>query len=594
MCALESYYLCMVNDEKLLEFAKELLGDSFAFRPHQLKTIKSIVENVVNGTKQTVLEAPTGSGKSIIGIVAAYALYKLYEMKSYILTSDLSLFEQYKNDLKHMNMRVNCFGWIKGKENYVCYANGCGVSQSICSLRGYSPTSVAKDDSFNCRHSCEYVHDYIQAVHAPITLMTYQLYFIQRNYVESSIFKGRNMNFPKRDFVICDEAHKICDICQAHFAPVISILKPSWMETLDSYMHSFASDSRRIDILSYIELSKDNDELFDAMNMYADYVSMYCGMNEVIRQRLSSKKQLSKKERQALKAGNMARQEHCKLEDMASFIKSVGSTEYLVKTTAGNHITLNFVFDDIMLKKYFHGKSNSELLMSATIGDASQYAKLAGLDETSFKHISMPSSFDFSQSPIYYSTINRMSYAEKNESFKPIAMQVIDICKYYDQRRGIIQTGSYANCDDLMRMLPREIAERCLVYKNAADKSIALSHFVSFGKNANDNHILVGPTLVEGLDFPDDLCRFQICIKVPFAHLGNEYVRKKRDCIDGWYQYDAMNKICQGIGRGIRHPNDWCKTYILDGCINSLVNQLEKFEVLSGRFIEYECCESSH
>ena len=56
-------------------------------------------------------------------------------------------------------------------------------------------------------------------------------------------------------------------------------------------------------------------------------------------------------------------------------------------------------------------------------------------------------------------------------------------------------------------------------------------------------------------------------MKIPYAHLGNEYVRKKKDLVDGWYEYDACEKIRQGIGRGIRHENDWCKTYIVDGCI---------------------------
>ena len=263
--------------------------------------------------------------------------------------------------------------------------------------------------------------------------------------------------------------------------------------------------------------------------------------------------------------------------------------QYTVKSVDSNNITLNFIYDDAMLKKYFHDKSRCELLMSATIGDFDEYAKLTGLDEKTYKHISMPSTFDFSQSQIYYSTINKMTYTEKDESFQSIAPQVIDICRFYKNNRGIIQTGSYSNCDMLKMMLPNDIYDRCIFYKGAADKSLALMQFIKYGKEQNDNHILVGPTLIEGLDFPDDLCRFQICIKVPFAHLGNEYVRKKKDLVDGWYQYDALTKICQGIGRGIRHPNDWCKTYILDGCINSLVNKLEDVNALSGRFVEYEC-----
>lgn len=150
-----------------------MFGKSFEFRQHQLNAIKQIVENVISKTKQTVLEAPTGSGKSVIGIIAAYVLYKLYGKKSYILVSDLSLFDQYENDIR--NLHVNCFGCIKGKENYKCLNNGCRVSQSTCSLKGISVKSLMynADPMFSCASRCQYVHDYSKAVNSPITLMTY-------------------------------------------------------------------------------------------------------------------------------------------------------------------------------------------------------------------------------------------------------------------------------------------------------------------------------------------------------------------------------------------------------------------------------------
>lgn len=46
---------------------------------------------------------------------------------------------------------------------------------------------------------------------------------------------GQNKSFPERDFVVCDEAHKICDIVQSHFSPVVNMQRPKWMDTLDQY-----------------------------------------------------------------------------------------------------------------------------------------------------------------------------------------------------------------------------------------------------------------------------------------------------------------------------------------------------------------------
>lgn len=571
-------------EQSIQDIALELLGEDFVFRPHQLEAVKSIVENVMSNTKHMVLEAPTGSGKSIIGMLAACTLYKLFSKRSYILVSDLSLYDQYENDMKRTGSSM--FGCVKGKENYTCWMNGCRASQSLCSLQNMSPIKLmagAKGSwRFPCKDQCKYMQDYIHAVEAPVTLMTYQMYFIQRNYVEDCVFKGHNTNFPARDLVICDECHKICDICQSHFAPRISIDRPKWMSILCRYMHLPYDEQARASYVQAMLSCTSNDELVSYVSAYEHIVKVYANANETIRSMLSNKKNLSKSDKAALFAGNQARQEYCKLADMLEFISELGSAEYVAKTASKEDITLNFVFDNVMLKKYFHKKSRCELLMSATIGDFNEYAKLAGLDTSSFNAESIPSTFDFSKSPIILSSKNRMSYAEKDVSIKSIAEQVTNICHANAHMRGIIQTGSYANSDALKSLLPDDVLARCLFYKGTDEKSQVLEDFLDCSSE-EDDRILVGPTLIEGLNFPDNMCRFQICIKVPYAFLGSEYVRKKMEHVSGWYEYDVLNKICQGIGRGVRHEKDWCETYILDGCVMNLAMKLNSISTLHGR-----------
>ena len=580
--------MTMAAIDKIEARAKELFGDNFRFREGQIAAISSIIDYTISNVKHIVLEAPTGSGKSIVGLTAAYFLYKEHRMKSYILVSDLSLFDQYAAEIDKLNSP--CFGHIKGKENYVCTANGCKVSQATCSLHGLSVLGALKaslngSSGYVCAKFCKYANDYSKAVNAPITLMTYQFYFIQRNYVEDNLLYGRTVsNFLKRDLTICDECHKIWDICQSHFAPRISVARPEWMTVLDNYMPSMArAEYERINIFSRIELSTDNDELMDAVSSYGKYVSNYCIINNIIRQNLAGAKMLSKNDRMALAAGNMARQVHCKIDDLNAFVAEIGSTEHIVKTHGANEVVINFVYDSMMLKKYMHMKSCTELLMSATIGDFKEYAMLAGLDTQSMKTLTMPSTFDFSNSPIYVSVGNKMSAALKSISFPKIAAQTISICRSKQHQRGIVQTGSYQNSIALKKMLPYDVAQRCIFYDNTDEKKMAIDAY-----HAKDDAILVGPTLIEGLNFPDSLCRFQICIKVPYAYLGSEYVKKKAHYLDGWYEYDATTKICQGIGRGIRHKDDWCKTYILDGCIMNIINKLEDIQTLSHRFKLYQ------
>ena len=88
-----------------------------------------------------------------------------------------------------------------------------------------------------------------------------------------------------------------------------------------------------------------------------------------------------------------------------------------------------------------------------------------------------------------------------------------------------------------------------------------------------DDSVLVGPTLNEGIDLPDDLCRFIIIFKVPYPSLSSRLVRAKQKLFPLWYNSTTSNNIIQGIGRGIRHKNDWCTTYILDACFSYLYAQ---------------------
>lgn len=586
-----------VLKKQIEDCATELFGEDFGFREGQRSAIEAIVKNVIEkdedegkeeekekssgAIKHTVLEAPTGSGKSTIAMVAAYVLHKCYDRRSYILVSDLSLFDQYVRDIDRTHSLA--FGYIKGKENYICDVNGCKVSQSMCSLQNKSIMQLMYGKGgMRCAWSCEYVQDYVRAVKAPVTLMTYQMYFIQRNYVEDALTtKGENPNFPERDLVICDEAHKICDICQTHFAPRISIERPSWMKVIDAYMPmpSEVDEESRKAILEKIKASKTSGQLLMAMDKYMCYVKNYSDANEAIRKELKRRKRLSKRDKAALAAGNSARQEHCKLQDMSSLVHSiVKPMKCLVKTISDDGITFNFVHDDIMLKKFFHDKSDGELLMSATIGDFNEYASLTGLNTESCKGIIIPSAFDFSKSPILCATGNRMSMKEKAMSLPRIVQQTIKICEAHKGQRGIIQTGSYENSKRLREMLPKDILNRCIFYNENIEKHSALSAYI--GKQ---DAILMGPTLIEGLNFPDDMCRFQICVKVPYAFLGSEYVREKMHNVAGWYRHDAIIKICQGIGRGVRHKHDWCRTYILDGCIQDLLDELENIPTLRGR-----------
>ena len=85
--------------------------------------------------------------------------------------------------------------------------------------------------------------------------------------------------------------------------------------------------------------------------------------------------------------------------------------------------------------------------------------------------------------------------------------------------------------------------------------------------------VIIGPSLTEGIDMPDDLCRFIIILKVPYPSLTSQFVKEKMKIFPRWYASTTSNSIIQGIGRGNRNKNDYCTTYILDSCFKKLYNE---------------------
>ena len=214
------------------------------------------------------------------------------------------------------------------------------------------------------------------------------------------------------------------------------------------------------------------------------------------------------------------------------------------------------------------GTTENRVLMSATIGGIDAFCENIGTkyleDEPSFTQI--PSTFDFSKSPIYFLNRYKMSYSERQNSLKCLKPIIYKICnESFREQKGMIQTGSYANAKEIYDSAPIEIQSRMLLYNNSKEKAeMIIKH------QCRKNSILIGPTLVDGIDLPGEHCRFIVILKVPYPVIVDDYVKMKMQLFPLWYNSSTSNAIIQGIGRGNRFKNDYCTTYILDACFSTL------------------------
>ena len=116
--------------------------------------------------------------------------------------------------------------------------------------------------------------------------------------------------------------------------------------------------------------------------------------------------------------------------------------------------------------------------------------------------------------------------------------------------------------------LSDESQKRVLIYRDSSEKKDLLKDF-----EEQSGMVIIGPSLLEGLDLKDDQSRFQVFAKVPFPSMADKYVKAKMEVSREWYDWKSIIAILQGIGRSIRSDQDWAVTYFLDGCLGDLINR---------------------
>ena len=250
-------------------------GPNFTFRPNQKEAIVSIIYSWLTGTsKDIILEGPTGSGKSAIGMLVAAVLSEDYGKKGYIIISDLSLIQQYERDIDKY-FKSSDWAVLKGQQNYYCDINGLLFSSGACKLKGCKTYKDIMSKFPECSNFCKYLKDRQSAISSNVLICTYSFWLIQQNVVKKVV---DNPPFGSRDFLICDEAHKLVGIVQNHFSPTFS--EGDLIKMRAVVENASPDDVSVIDELSRIReivtFKDNNDVILDALKKYVEKGSCSC------------------------------------------------------------------------------------------------------------------------------------------------------------------------------------------------------------------------------------------------------------------------------------------------------------------------------
>lgn len=610
--------------QQITNWVKDNISSDFTFRENQYEMIHNILSNIIKGNDSVpthIIEAPTGSGKSLILIICAGVLADYYDKKSYILCSDLSLWKQYSDFIATHDKINKKFGKIKGASgnNYECLRNHHPIKYSECQMAKIKWEKLfnyykAKELKFECANYCPYVKARKKALSAKVTLMTYQLYVhtISTKIVKSSIDPNFDMSsgFQRRDVIFCDECHNIPSIIQSTFGLTIkeshienllvlykyaiysndTLFKDETTEKLENLAKNIAPSEK--DLVQEFQnrlmlLKQENENVLERLRAISVFYYKFIDIAEDVQEQLSKsvvdKDYLTKDALQAYQ----------KSEWLISFMKNfdvyfeminMTGDKYLVKTISEelyvddeygrkvlNKYPINISFqcalENYMVLGYFLSSAPNQVLTSATIGGHQTFIDNCGIENHIYDVL--PSTFNYDNSPIYALTRWKMSNNFKEKNFPYIKKSIYELCDRFKDYKGLIQTWTYDNAKEIFNNAPEEIQKRMLLYSGSQAKQ----ELIEYHKNSKEPTILIGPTLNEGIDLPGDECRFIIMMKMPYPYIGDNLVKAKMDLFPNWYENETAKTVIQAIGRGIRSDNDWCMTYILDGCFSQLFNK---------------------
>lgn len=557
----------METHEYLEQFAETFMPEDFKWRKGQKEAIEKIIMAYDNGSKTVILDAPVGSGKSIIGMAVSWILNQRGK-KGYILASDIALQEQYEKDFKQSNFN---WGSVKGIDNYLCIDNMEKNSLGTCRIRNKAPRGM------HCYKECPYFLARDHASASKTSLLNYAYWLIMQNYANKHLDEEEQL-FPERDFTICDEGHKILDIVQNHYSPKFDEKTLERLEKLTDFFklykikdHSRDFQSLKILIKSLFDF-ENQDELYKTLHKIEIYLEKYKPTIEILKDTVEEeypKDDPPKEWREALRFSDWLKDFHCKIEDYVEIIYKTSTRNIIKNPGKEDELIFNCLEENFMMNKYFHTHTGFTVLMSATFADPRAYIKSIALSKASY--IKMDSNFDYSKSPIYFWNKRRMSYNQIDANLPWLIEKINSILDDHKEENGIIHSASYNLTMRIHNGLSEKNKRRILVYEGTEEKRKVLEML-----KRDHSKVLMGPSLLEGLDLKDNFSRFQIFAKVPYLSLGDRFVKTKLQINPSWYQWKAIVHILQGTGRSIRSEKDWAITYILDGSLVDLIHKNRK------------------
>lgn len=549
-----------LNQFQLGEFFIEVPAFITEIRPHQVQALESIVDLFRQGYTTVLLDAPTGAGKTLIGEMTRQVMTRGQNSETLYVCTTRGLQDQFLEDFPYART-------IKGRSNYptldrpddfgLPHPRGldCSHCQKVWVKREAWPAcnecpiifpgdTTGQSGSPHCPNchpveACPYTVEKEMALAAPITVANTAYAITEVNYVGQ---------FRRKKFWVMDESDTIENVLMSFVEFVTSkraltranlrALKPrqgvgspeEWIQWLKGAQKSF------------------QDVLADVSREVAAY-----GSEQVPRELLREQKAWSSR-----------------VVDAERVRDSIAANpeNWVLDGYQGGHMVFKPVTVSEFANEYLWQWSERRLLMSATPISDWQMADDLGLQEGTWASVRVDSQFEPSRRRVVVQGRADMTAKKKGEEWPKMADAVWEIMRVHPDERILVHTVSYELARFLYEELTRANAmadgsRTILTYSQANERERVLDEYIT-----THAAVLLASSLDRGVDLPDDDTRVIVIAKCPFPYLGDKQVQQRFYGTGArgrsWYATQTVRKMVQMTGRGMRHADDWCVSYILD------------------------------
>jgi ATP-dependent DNA helicase DinG len=571
-------------------------------RPIQIQALQQIEASLQQGYYNIVISAPTGVGKSYIAVALALAF-----KEADILTATVQLQEQYLRDFKFIRPlmgrknftcpvyekpcstvpTVRCRGMKRAvnnsnnnndsvgvgavvvgddeDEDVKAEGEGNGSSSNSSSSNGSSSPSYiipecslypTRDDlkriyvlnkgtsneqvTFNAGYRlCEYYLQKYLAYRSSFRIINYHEYFTLVNN-----FASKNKLSTK--LLVCDEAHMLEE-------KVIDFYNVA----IDNKLLNPLRKHELIDKNLTVEYKEEDKEYYK--QLLATIVKGYADLLNITAEAIG-RSSLHESEKYKL-IFKLAEYEE-RLQRLTIVLEMLKwyPDNFIVDAVVNKRKNLVVKLLPLNISPFLRpvfDRVRYRIFMSATI-DYPMLKRELGLEDADTILIDLPSPFPVENRKVML--MNAYTLNRENMSDERTLMQVSSIVdslmNKHQNEKGLILTTSYELAGNIFKYSNNK--HRLLLTKDMSAKEVLEKHART---NAS---VLLTPTMWEGVDLRDDLCRFIIIAKTPYPSLADKRTKVKAERDKNWYYSVTLMRLIQGCGRGVRHEKDYCITYILD------------------------------